>query len=231
MLNPIERIKIKLAVSLGWTMQGKLPEAIRNFQATEADGVWHLRRGMRLLADPRQKAIVFSHSIEEESHADEFTRAYHHYGARPMQPANYERADLYDPKSPAWKTFAFVHVGEHDATERFRLIHKELGNGVLKESLGKIVADEEGHVDLTHDLLLAMGATPGQIKREILKVRLKRAWDRWLRVGKGVVDIFATALLSLIYYVAGFFLFTAARRKLSSRFVEYDNNHLKKLSR
>ena len=38
MLTPWDKLKIKMAVSLGWTIKGKLPEAIRAFQATEADG-------------------------------------------------------------------------------------------------------------------------------------------------------------------------------------------------
>src|SRR5436309_3395231 len=83
--------------------KGKMAEAIRGFQATEADGVWHLHRGLGRIADPHKRAILFTHSLEEECHAEEFAHAYRHYGERAFAPANYEREDLYVPSEPAWK--------------------------------------------------------------------------------------------------------------------------------
>src|SRR5438094_4072150 len=148
------RIKIWFAVSVVWTRRGKLADAIRGFQATEADGVWHLHRGLRRIRDPRQRAILFTHSLEEEAHAEEFAHAYVHYGESAMKPAPYERADLYGDAEPIWKTFAYVHVGERDATQRFKLIAAALAQGRLKDSLRRIVTDEEGHVDLTHRMLV-----------------------------------------------------------------------------
>ena len=55
----LDRLRVRLAVSIGWAMKGKLPEAIRGFQATEADGVWHLHRGLARLKDPKYRAILF----------------------------------------------------------------------------------------------------------------------------------------------------------------------------
>jgi rubrerythrin len=229
MLTPWDKLKIKLAVSLGWSIKGKLPEAIRAFQATEADGVWHLHRGLRRLDDPKLKAILFSHSLEEESHAEEFAHTYHHYSDQVMTPASYERKDLYQDYDAPWKIFAYVNVGEQDATDRFRYIRETLKDGQLKQSLQKIVEDEEGHVDLTHKMLLKLGATDSDIKNEVLRVRLTRLWEQWLRTGKRVVDNIATLMLSIAYYLMGPFLFIAARRKLQHRFVEYDNNQIKRL--
>ena len=224
-----DRIKIRLAVSLGWAMKGKMSEAIRGFQATEADGVWHLHRGLNRLKNAWHRAILFTHSLEEERHAEEFAKAYVHYADHVLQPANYERQDLYGPDEPPWKVFAFVNVGEKDATERFRLIQDALKPGVLKESLSRVIEDEEGHVDLTHNMLVQMGATDREIRREIFKVRATRLWENWLRIGKRVVDNLASLLLSVAYFVAGPFLAVFARRKLAHRLVEYDNNQLHKL--
>jgi len=228
--SAFERAKIWLAVNVGWRADGKMADAIRGFQATEADGVWHLHRGLARLQDPRERAILFTHSLEEESHAEEFAVAYTHYGERVLTPATYERKDLYAPAEPAWKTFAFVHVGESDATERFRLLRDMLNDGMFRESLGRVVRDEEGHVDLTHEMLVRLGATESQIRWELRKVQLRRAWEAWLRVGKRAVDSIATLLLSLAYFVVGGILSRTARAKLAQRFVEYDNNHIKKFA-
>lgn len=229
MLSLIERLKIRLAVSLGWRLKGKMGEAVRGFQATEADGIWHLHRGIPRLVEARHRAVMFAHSLEEESHAEEFARVYNHYSDRAMTPAPYERRDLYGPEDPMWKVFAYVHVGEEDATDRFRYLRDALEAGALKEALGKIVSDEEGHVDLTNRMLIEMGATEREIRREVFKVRARRLWEGWLRVGKRMVDNLATLLLSITYFLLGPLFFLFARQKLASRFVEYDNNRLKRL--
>jgi len=223
-----ERARIWLAVNVGWRFNGKRAEAIRGFQATEADGVWHLQRALARIQDPRERAILFTHSLEEESHAEEFVLAYDHYGASVLTPANFERKDLYGPEEPPWKTFAFVNVGEDDATARFRILRDTLEDGSLKESLKRVVRDEEGHVDLTHDMLVRLGATEPQIRSELRKVRLTRLWEGWLRIGRRAVDKLATLFLSIAYFAAGWLLSGVARKKLSQRFVEYDNNRVKK---
>ncbi len=225
----LDKLKVWFAVKLAWSDRGRLAEAVRGFQATEADGVWHLHRGLARVRDPRHRAILFAHSLEEEAHAEEFAHTYNQLGDRAMTPATYERSDLYAPDEPTWKLFAYVHVGERDATDRFRLIEQTLDAGLLKRALSRIVTDEEGHVDLTHRMLVEMGATDRQIRREVRRVRLSRLWEAWLRVGKRVVDRLSTVLLSLSYFVIGPFLFLFARRKLESRFVEFDNCRMKRL--
>jgi rubrerythrin len=228
-LKHLEKLRIRLIVSVLWSSRARTAEAIRGFQATEADGVWHLHRGLQRITDPRQRAIVFTHSLEEESHAEEFARVYGLYSERPMTPATYERDDLHGGATALWKSFAYVHVGEEDATERFRHLRDALGEGALKEALARIVQDESTHVDLTHDMLLAMGASDREIRAEVLRVRASRLWAAWLRSGKRVVDVVASALLSAAYLVLGLFLGEPARRRLASRLVEYDNNQLKRL--
>lgn len=232
MLSAIERLKVRLAVSVeltGEPAKARVGELIRGFQATEADGVWHLYRGMRRIEDPRERAIIFGHCLEEESHADAFVAAYKHYGARVFTPTHFERKPLYTGDEPIWKTFAFVHVGEVDATERFRMLSEELPAGALKECLSNVVSDEEGHVDLTYDMLKRLGASDTAIRAQVRSVRLRRLWERWLRLGKRVIDSFADVLLSIIYFVFGALLFSAARRRLTSGFVTYDNNRVKHL--
>lgn len=230
MWKRLARLRIWLVVKILWSSQRRVAEAVRGFQATEADGVWHLHRGIRRVTDPKQRAILFTHSLEEESHAEEFARVYSAYADRIASPPSYEREDLHPPSSALWKSIAYVHVGEEDATSRFRDLRDALDEGPLRAALARIVADESTHVDLTHDMLLAMGAREGEIRREVLRVRLARLWENWLRAGKRVVDVIATLLLSTAYVTLGVFLTIPARRRLAQRLVEYDNNSLKRLA-
>jgi hypothetical protein len=74
-----------------------------------------------------------------------------------------------------------------------------------------------------------MGAKPVEIRKEIRRVRLARAWENWLRIGKRMADWLISFQLGIIYYLIGPFIFWFARRKLRNQVVEYDNNHLKQM--
>ena len=75
----------------------------------------------------------------------------------------------------------------------------------------------------------AGNGTTSHLAGELLKVRASRLWETWLRSGKRVVDVVASVLLSAAYVVLGVFLAEPARRRLTSRVVEFDNNQLKRL--
>lgn len=227
----LEKISIRLSLATTWRRPGRKAAAIRGFQATEADGVWHLHRGLSRINDPKLRAILFTHSLEEDSHAEEFGHVHKAYTDQIVPMRNYERDDLYGSEIALWRSLAFVHVGEEDATGRFRSIAEALPpEDPLRGSLMKIVDDEEGHVDLTAELLERLGASPREVKRQYARVRLARLWQAWLRMGKGAIDSLATVLLSVVYFCTAPFLFAVARKKLSTRFVEFDNNKVKRLS-
>jgi len=222
----IERITVRLSARVFRRSRSRQLAAVQGFQATEADGVWHLLRAFASTDDPKLRAILFTHMLEEDSHADAFVRVYEQDGGV-FVPTFYERKDLFDPATPTWQRLAYVHVGEVDATERFGLLRDALPDGALKAALTSIVQDEEGHVDLTHDLLLQMNATEPEIRAAYRRVRRRRLWEHWLRLGKRTVNTVAELLLSLIYFALGPFFYRPARNKLDERIVEYDNNVLK----
>lgn len=230
MRKPLEYLRVKLAVAVGWKLGGRKAAAIRGFQATEADGVWHLHRAISRIDDPKIRAILFTHSLEEESHAEEFAHTYKLYTDHAIPPATYERKDLLGRDAPIWRALAFVHVGEEDATARFAYIASALGDEPLRQSLSKIVEDEEGHVDLTEGLLTSLGATKSEMRREYARVRLARAWESWLRSGRRIVDVLASGVLSVAYFALAPWVFSTARRALRARVVSYDNNHMKRLA-
>lgn len=225
-----ERVRVKLALATVWKVPSNKAAAIRGFQATEADGVWHLHRAIARIDDPKIRAILFTHSLEEESHAEEFSHTYQLYTSDRIPPATYERKDLTAGNEPIWKVLAYVHVGEEDATARFGYIADGLGDEPLKRSLAKIVDDEAGHVDLTDHLLRSLGAQPGDVRREYRRVRLARFWEDWLRNSKRVVDTVAAVLLSIAYFALAPLATLSARRRLEDRYVEFDNNRVKQLA-
>lgn len=230
MISLIERVKVWLSLRVLWKANPELKfEAIRNFQATEADGVFHLLRGVRRTPTAKEKAILISHIIEEESHADIFASVYSRESNRAMVPSFFERENLYSESDPLWKLIAYVHVGEDDATLRFNEMLRFLDDGPLKSALEKIVRDEEGHIGLTEQLAGKMGASPRQLRGEALRVRLRRLKSQWFRMGERVINHLSSVLLAMTYLVFGLLLAPSARKKLKERVVNYDNNRVKML--
>jgi len=226
-MSLMERIKVRALVSVFWRSKQTMLSAVNGFQATEADGVWHLLRGIEGAEDPKVRATLFEHMIEEESHAEAFGQVCREESAQAFVPTFYEREDIFPTGTPIWKLIAYVHVGEVDATARFGVLRDALPPGRLKDALKTIVADEEGHIDLTHDLLLELGASETEIRKTYRQVRLRRAWEGWLRSGKRMVNWVAVTLLSGVYFVMAPFFFRTARAKLRQNTVVYDNNRLK----
>lgn len=225
-----EFLRVRVALATVWKVPSRKAAAIRGFQATEADGVWHLHRAIARIEDPKTRAILFTHSLEEESHAEEFSHTYQLYTSDRIPPATYERKDLTAGDEPIWKVLAYVHVGEEDATARFAYIAAGLGDEPLKRSLAKIVDDEAGHVDLTDHLLSSLGAKPDEVRREYRRVRVARLWEDWLRSGKRVVDAVAAVLLSVAYFALAPLATLSARRRLQDRYVVFDNNRIKRIA-
>lgn len=218
------------AVKFLWKLKGIRHQAIQSFQATEADGVWHLFRGLDKETDPKLKASLFSHLIEEQSHADLFAKTYKEETGRAFQYKNVERFDIYPHLEPSWKNLVYVHVGEIEAVSRFGKIINNLTPSPLRTSLESILKDEEGHVDLTMDGVLELGIEERQFKAELNKIQRKRFKEAWMRTGGRGVDNFSNLLLSTLYFfLVGPFLFLFARKKIDSKTVVYDNNTIKEV--
>ncbi|MAZ49196.1 MAG: hypothetical protein CME65_11580 [Halobacteriovoraceae bacterium] len=223
-----ERILAFFAVRLLWKSNSKKGEAIQSFQATEADGVWHLFRGIKKEQDPRTLSHLFSHIIEEQAHADMFAKTFRQEIDQPFQHKTVERADIYDNNEPSWKHLVYVHIGEIEAVSRFSKLIDYLPNSPLKSTLTDILKDEEGHVNLTMDSVIGLNVPAKKVKKELRKVKIRRLKEAWLRTGARGVDQIANLILSIIYYlVLGPCLFIFARKKIKAERITYDNNHMK----
>jgi rubrerythrin len=208
--NPLVVLKTRLLLKFFWT-PSKLAEILARFQAVEADGVWHLERALERTSGPH-RVELFGQIIEEMSHADRFSSLAKSCSTSSIYFPQVEREDLYAATQPVWKTLAFVHVGEEDATSQFDAIVKSLPEGDLRRSFASMLVDESGHVGLTESLALSLGISKGQLKKGVYEVRLRRLKEAWMRMGQGFMSRISFILLSLVYWlvVPAFFLFARA---------------------
>ncbi len=217
-----------LAVKFLWKRRKFVLRAIQDFQATETDGVWHLLRGLEKEKDPQIRAELFSHLIEEQSHADLFAIAYKAEANHAFQIKNIERFDLNSESEPSWKNLAYVHVGEIEAVNRFSKIIKFLHEGTLKNTLQTIIEDEEGHVDLTISNVEKINANKVLIEEEIKNVKAKRLQDAFLITSGRLIDVLLETVLSIFYFIIiGPCLYMFSRKRINEKKIEFDNNNIK----
>jgi rubrerythrin len=225
----LEKLQIFLVVKLLWLRKSIKHNAIRSFQATEDDGVWHLHTVFNETNDPKVKAEIFTHILEEASHATIFKRAFEEEAGINFSRQYYERQDLHSRNDALWKKLAFVHIGERDATNRFRALIQFLDDCPLKTALISVVEDEEGHIELTRKMVDNYHDNPQDIEDELKQIEQNRFKETCARALNRFFNFTSTSILYFIYFLVAPFCFYFVKRKFSNPIVSYDNNFSKRL--
>jgi hypothetical protein len=201
--NEFDRIFVKLLVRGGWkNSPARISKRIQSFEATEDDSAWQLLHAASRLKDPRIKAQLFLQAMEEAHHAEIFRALYKQTSGTQLTKVSVERKPIYYGQE-AWKLFAFFAVGEKSAARRFRSIADQLEDGPFRTSLTKILEEEEGHVEMANELTSVTGQSAKAIRQELMLVKLRRAGEAWLRLGRHLTSIISRVLLNIAYYTIG----------------------------
>jgi rubrerythrin len=224
----LQELYVKVIVQYWKIFPSQQLNAIRRFQAIEADGVWHLYSALHMTTDPQKRAMLFQHIIEEDSHAENFSDVFSDYSEVPFQQQHFERVPLIRGESELWKIISYIHVGEVDATKKFTLLEKNLPNGSLRSTLNKICRDEAGHIHLTAHLAKKFEIDTNKIQMQVRAFRRARFLESLSQLVLRLANQMGLIFLVLGYWIFGGIGFIQARRKLEKRFVEYNNNHLKR---
>ena len=207
MLALIDNLFVKVVMWLGWKQNdSRILESISNFEATEDDSAWHLLKASEAAlthnADPKTAAQLFEQSLEESHHAEVFRALYKQMSGKALNKESVERVPLYPPNE-LWKLFVFCAVGEKSAAQRFNSIAINLPESEFKTSLAKIIEEESGHVHLAEDLFDKTSKTEFEIKKEMTKIKLTRASQSWMRIGRKITEFLSVLILKSFYYLLG----------------------------
>lgn len=230
LFSPLEHLYAKVIAKV-WSANRNLQnQAVRRFQSIEADGVWHLYQVLRMTKDPKSRARIFQHILEEDSHADLFCEVFQKDSSTAFQPQSFTREDLVSGSNEAGKFLLHVHVGEVSATRRFKALKRFLPEGNLKAALSKIVQDEEGHIELTQRLAQQLNMKEPELNTELRYIRLARLRNSAEQLFLRMTNWLGLAILILGYWCVGFIGSRSARARLQKKFVAFNNNQLKKFA-
>ena len=215
-----------------WSFRKKMQlEAVQRFHTIEADGVWHLFQLLFKVDSSKERAKIFQHLLEEDSHAELFSEVYQNDSNVPFKAKQFNRKMLVSGEVGVGVWLLHVHAGEVSATRQFRALIVALPDGALRSALEKIVNDEAGHIELTNDLATQMGVTPRVLQRELKMIQFQRLTHGIKQMFLGMTNTLGIWILTLGYWSLGGFAKRSARVALSRRFVVDDNNFLKKFPR
>jgi rubrerythrin len=215
----LRHLIIRILNPLVWRISPKRKlAALQEFSNTELDSGWQSLYALKHLKDPKAKAALFHHALEEFYHADLFSHLQSSYSDVPLnQPVFTREAVLVDggDKNAMLDFLVEVYVGESEINRDFAKYAKAPVDESIRALFRQIKAEEEGHEDLSRELLLQYAdGDEGKLRWLIFKKQLSFAYKRYERSVQGFGHFMLSLWLAIIYYAFGGFFFGLLRKRL-----------------
>jgi rubrerythrin len=203
------RFVLRVLAPLVWRSDVKIAGKLEGFAATEAGSALDMLKAAELTDDPRLRRLFFEHALDEARHAQLFRdRARQLLVGSRRKASEYDviratRQNLYE-RLGLVRFVAFVYLAERRGELQFRALGDHFrGRPDLEALFRRIGRDERFHVAYSRKLLgeLRSGGQARAVRRALLRIRLGRARDAWLRAGRIFGDLMSRALLGLLYLV------------------------------
>jgi rubrerythrin len=222
----LRRFTIRLMIPIVWNIsKRRAAKALQTFSATEADSGWQFLYALDAMEDPKLRASLFHNAMEEMYHSAEFEKLSSLFSDEMTTKPKPERKPLYDRTKPLASFLAYVYVGEKDVYDQFDAYSAAVKKAAAVEGLKHTIfdeakEDEDGHLKLARQALIEEYGSKARAEREVVKIRLKRAYDSWLRFSKRLGEFSSSLLISAIYFTGGLLFSFPCRKRFSNRFAE-----------
>ena len=195
-----------------WKEEARRARKLLAFAATEADGGRDLARAAELTPDALLRRLYLRHAMDEQRHAELFTRrardilaglprgAAPRFQARWLAPGERGLDDLQVEPGRDDALLAFLHLSEKAAAGRFALYREVLdGDGLTRDVFGDVLRDETFHMNYTHTQLVRVA--PEGHRRRLWRARASRLWKAYLRFAVGLAGILGRVMMVAQYFV------------------------------
>lgn len=219
-MNIIRRFIIRTLTPLVWRFSNKQKaNAIMEFSAIEKDSGCQLLQCTLLIEDPKIKAGLFQHVLEEFFHAELFEDLAYSYSDKYFVSTIKPREYLVTTNSKSdevVEAYAYAHIGELDVNQDFSIYGKGRFEKKIKNTFLRVAADEERHVDSTDDLLIKLiNADKTKYNLLVWKSSLKIKYKKFVSMMMFIGELNLSIILSIFYFVFGVFLFKEAKSRFS----------------
>lgn len=211
----LKRLAIRAITPLSWGLsRERLARSLQRFSQVEADSAWQMLEALDAVGDPLFRAKLFSNALEEVHHAAIFDKLAREYALHPLPFAAPRRQTIFDSKRGMHEFEAHHFIGEADVYEQFLSYARAASSDRLRNAFLNIRGDEQEHQALAYSELRRMVGSRTATERLILRIRLKRLYQAWLRLGKKTAEAWLTMVLILVYLVMGPLFGPLCRKRL-----------------
>jgi hypothetical protein len=218
-MNP-RRLFIRFVTPLLWKLSpDRRLQAIQEFSLIEKDSGQQIVAAMDFISDPRARASLFQHFLEELHHADLFAGALSEISSLPVPETMITRAPLLPEgvtggKEAILASLAYFYAGERDINRDFGAYARGNAGSHLAEVFERVSLDEGRHEqDMIGLLAKASGSERSETARAVLYASLKRKWRTYVALMRKIGELQLHVVLSAVYFVlGGFFQFSLKRR-------------------
>jgi hypothetical protein len=215
---------IRFLTPIVWRLSEKRKlAALQEFSDIELDSAWQSLYGMERVEDPRAKAELFLHSLEEFYHAEMFSKLLNSYSNAPLNRVAFSREAILSTgkrgtaRNDEMLNFLMqVYVGESEINQDFLVYANSNIDHPIRELFNRIKKDEEGHEELSWNLLLSYANNnAGRLRRLHLKKRFQHAYKRYANFMQIVGNLFLGIKLTVIYFLLGGLFASFLRKRLA----------------
>ncbi|HEY8141074.1 MAG TPA: ferritin-like domain-containing protein [Kofleriaceae bacterium] len=195
-----------------WKEESRRARKLLAFAATEADGGRDLARAAELTSDALLRRLYLRHAMDEQRHAELFTRRAHdilaglprgaapRFEARWLAPGERGLDDLQVEPGHDAALLAFLHLSEKAAAGRFALYREVLEKDrATHEVFGDILRDETFHMNYTRSQLVRVA--PSRHRGRLWRARASRLWKSYLRFAVGLAGILGRIMMTAQYFI------------------------------
>ena len=223
----IRRFAIKYITPIVWKLY---PErkiaALQEFSTIERDSGCQILWSLELIKDPKNKAILFQHVLEEFFHGEVFEDVSQNMLSTYATKAISNREILVNRKSSeedVWDFFSYAHVGEEGVNRDFMYYAEADIDKKVAAVFSRVSADEANHIHSTEDILREMTKKkPFRFQYLIVKSGLKRKIKQMESAGRFVGDALLTLVLGSVYFIFGYFI----HKNLRERFLRINKDEV-----
>lgn len=194
-----------------WSDHDRRLRKLFTFAEVETDGGRDILRAAEMTPDPLLRRLYLEHAIDELRHGVLFRergaalfrmrslRRELGPGGNPL-PGGHGLDDLRIDGEPDHRLLAFLHVAETAAAGRFAIYRELVADDPDTRSIfEQILRDEVFHMNYTYAQLARIA--PRECRRHVWHARVKRLWNRYLRIAATIAGIAGAAILTAIYFV------------------------------
>jgi hypothetical protein len=214
----LRRILIRILTPIVWRVsKARKLDALQDFSDTELDSGWQCLLAMEAIQDPKVKAKLFQHSLEEFFHAEMFASLLASLSSAPRKRHAFAREMLLRGRDPdAFLAFLVqVYVGETEINRDFLTYAKAHIDAPIRSLFLRIQDDEEAHEEDSWNLLVRFAEGKlWKLRWYLLRAHVIRAWRRYKSVMQSFGNMMLWLNLSTIYFVFGSLFFLPLRRRL-----------------